>query len=297
MLKRVVRTVRSWLRIDDWMARIIAGLVAPLAALAGAAAVAILTALAAPPEQSHALAVARAAVPQAPSDVPGPVVRCHYWCPDWDRRDNVVAYDGPPDRTDFVRIVFDVPSYQVLGMVTQAHQRLAGAGWRVTPSRAPDNGMWHFEAVKGGDRIRVLGHLSGEAQGPSVQLIVSKAVTLPAAAGVAGGVVTGLLLGWLGTAWVCRRYRRHRRRVRTAMVVTSLPVLLVALLMAGVSVLFLVHLLDDHQWGLTALLLPLFFLTTFPVLTGAAAAGASATAVLAALPGWRETDVGHGGRG
>lgn len=92
-----------------------------------------------PPTEAQAIAVATAAVPGQPHNMPAPPV---HWelvdCPGWDGRDDTVAYAETPNRADQTAAVFFRVSWeQAPAVLRQAHDRLAAAGWRVSGVRRP----------------------------------------------------------------------------------------------------------------------------------------------------------------
>jgi hypothetical protein len=257
-------------------------LVAVCAGLVGAGLGGIVTST--PPELTAALAAAEIAVDRDPRDVPGPVVVCDYWCPEWDGRDDVVVYDAPVDRTDFVRIVFDPPPEQALTMATAAHERLVAAGWRIDGLVRQGDRVRLFEAVDGDTRLSVTANPAVPADTASLALVVSKDLSARVVLAVSAGLVGGVLLGWLGCGWVLRRFRLHRTPVRLALAATGLPALLLALLVSGVIVVMVVAVTAEDEWAATDVRFPALLVTlAWPVVLAFAAAAATA-AGLAALP-------------
>nr|MDT0661446.1 hypothetical protein [Micromonospora sp. DSM 115978] len=278
------RRPADWLT-DGWRARVASALVASCCGLLGAGLVGIVTST--PPELATALAAVDVAVGEQPRDVPGPVVVCDYWCPEWDGRDDVVAYDAPVDRTDFVRIVFDPPSEQALAMATAAHQRLVAAGWRIDGLVRQGDQVGSFQAVDGRTRLSVTANAAVPQDTASFALVVSNDISAPVVLAVAAGSVGGLLLGWLGCGWVLRRFRLHRTPVRFGLAVAGVPALLIALLASGVAVVLLVAVSAEDEWTATDVRLPALLVTlAWPVFLTFAAVVVVSSA-LAALPSHR----------
>jgi hypothetical protein len=264
------------------LARCAAGLVAFLAALAGAAAAGVLTGYSKPPAESVGVAVAAVAVPLTPNDVPGPVVVCDYWCPGWTTGDDVIAFDGPPDHTDLVRVAFYPPLNDATPLFQQARQRLTAAGWTVGPieSRGPQHDS--FEASRGGTKVEVGSNVSASASSPPLYLLVAKRPTLPVVALVVAMTLGGLAAGWFGGMWVARRHATLGKPARVVARVVAVPVLLTALLMA-LGLTRLVTALSGQGWTPKDLLLPVFLLTALPPLTWTAALCTVVLALLAAF--------------
>lgn len=275
--------LRCRLRVDGWLMRCAAALIAWLAALAGAAAAGVLTGYSAPPSQAVAVAAAGVAVPLSPHDVPGPIVACDVWCPEWDPHDDVVAYDGPSDHTDVVRVAFHPEPTLVPGLVEQAYRRLADAGWRVTVPQALGAGNQTFEATKDGTRLLVSGDTAAPVGNPALYVLVSKNPTATVVAAVLASALSGLVAGWLCCAWVWRRCAEHGRPVRLAIQLASLPVLVTGSLMVAESALF-ATLLTTRGATPKDLLLPLFLLSALPPVTIATAACGAVVLLLAATP-------------
>jgi hypothetical protein len=205
--------------------RVVAALIALYVAVVGAGVGALLTGFPGAPSEDQGIAVAMAAVPQQPRNVPGAAIRCDIVCPEWDGRDDVVAIEGSFERDDRVVVYYDTSRDRVPGVVAQARDRLAARGWKVTPVEVADDSGFAFEAVDGRFRLRLAASSGADdtaaTAGASVRIAVSK--VFPASAVIAAmavGFVVGMFAGRLLAAWALQRFHRHafRRRLLTAAV-------------------------------------------------------------------------------
>jgi hypothetical protein len=210
-------------------------------------------------------------------------VDCDYWCPVATGGDDVVAYDGPLDRTDHVLVVYDGPDDRTAARVDQARTRLAAAGWRVEPVIEQGDGVRSFEAAGSGLRLLVTGQPVDGPDTHAVQLVVTKGFARSAVVADAFGALGGALLGWLAVAWVAQRWRRQHLAVRAAIVLSGLPPLLFAVLALFGMTNVLIGSLGGSD-GPNVVLLPGLPFVIFPPATLVAGAAALVVLVLAALP-------------
>lgn len=250
-------------------------------ALAGAAGSVLLTPYPGPPSVARAVAAAEVAVPIAVHDLPGPAVRCDIMCPEWDGRDGVVAFDGPPDRTDRVVVYHAPPVQQAPTIVARARERLVAAGWQVTPIESQSDGIATFDASADGLDL-IVGAWPAGPSGDTLTIVVSKGFSVAAAVSLAAGFPAGLLTGWLFATWLLQRRRRHRPALQTAINVAGLPFLVIAGPTVAQTALFLVAKGVD---GFTSndVQLPQFVLSALPALLPAAAVVVAASTVLAVV--------------
>ena len=254
-----------------------------IAGLASAAAAGVLTGVAAPPANAETLAVAGIAVPRPPGDLPGPPVRCDYWCPDWDGRDDVVAYDAPVDRTDFVRVAFRQPREEAAAVVAQAHERLAAAGWRTDPDLTRGYVIRRFAATGDGLHVSVgLNAVPGE-DALAVELLVSRGFSAPVVAAVLAALIGGTIAGWVAIGWAIRRHDRQSGAVRAAMLVTGVPMALAGTVLVVQFGLLAVLMFPIDGWSPKLLQLPIFLFSAFPPLTVGGIAATLSTLALAAI--------------
>lgn len=272
--------------------RFIAGTVTLCAAVTAAGLPKTIGPLAGPPSEATALAVATLAVPALPAGLPSRVVQCGEGCPDdaGIAQDGVVTYQMLPEDQDYVQITWNPGSARTPALFAQAHERLAAAGWRLAPA-APD-GSGSFTASRRMLTATVAAWTAGYF-GPILILTVSKSRALITAATIAL-LGASPLAGWLATAWTLQRYRRHRRSVRAAMAVTSLPVLAASLFMTLGAVNLLAGTTLDSTTSLSTG--DFFLIAAIPFLSAPVAttvAGAAAGTVLLAL--WPDRGAAHGG--
>jgi hypothetical protein len=203
------------------------------------------------PTTGEVVAAATVAVPDAGRYLPARQRDCDWRCVG-NPSDDLVVYRGPYVRDDLmpewsadrphttnpaanrVYLPLAMAHADMATIAGQAHDRLAAAGWRVTPVRTHYD-MRLFWATKGGLTLRFEGRGTTQPDDPAVAFVVHRDVppaTLPVAA---LGAAVGALLGWWLAAFTLRRYRRHRQAVRTAMLVTALPAL-IALAMTSAQV-------------------------------------------------------------
>jgi len=201
-------------------ARLVAAQVALYAGVLGAAAGVLLSGYPGPPDGAAAVAAATIAVPERPLARPGPPVACDMICPG-PAGDGAAAYRRPWDHTDTVLIRYRVPAGQLSTVVTQARERLAAAGWRVTAPHVQNDGVVWFGASDGRLDLAVTGAGEGEA----VSIVASKAASGRAVALLLTGGSAGALGGWLVAAWALHRFRRHRAARRWALAVAAAPYL------------------------------------------------------------------------
>jgi hypothetical protein len=194
------------------------------------------------PTQAEVVAATTVAVPDAAQYMPVRHKNCDRRC--WPNpSDALIVYGDPfqaddtmpalddPDRprqadpsVNRVYLPLTMPHDQMATIAVQAHDRLAAAGWRVSPVRAHYD-MRFFWAVKGDLTVRFEGRGTTQPDYPAVAFIVHHDVppaTLPFAA---VGTAAGLVVGWWAAAFAIRRYLLHGQRVRTAMLASSLPAL------------------------------------------------------------------------
>lgn len=257
----------------------VATLLALWAALAGAAAAVLLTPYPGPPSVERAVAAAAVAVPTTPREVPGPVVRCDMTCPDSNGRDDVVAIDAPPDRTDRVVIDYALSGAEASAVVAQAGPQLAAAGWTVAAPRTQSDGVTSVEAGKDGLTMKVTGWPTS-ASPATVTIVVSKSFSVLTAVALAGGLLTGSLAGWLASCWWLQRRRRHSRALRTVTALASAPFLAYAALTVGQTALLTLFKAGD---GFTAndVQIPEFILWTLPTLLPTAGIVVAVSIILA----------------
>ncbi|GIJ72903.1 hypothetical protein [Virgisporangium ochraceum] len=197
------------------------------------------------PTRAEVVAAVTVAVPDAAQRMPTGQKTCDWRCDPSDPSDDAVTtYRGPfqsdpihaqlfdrPRGTDpavnRVYLPLTTPRDQMPTTAAQAHDRLAAAGWRVSPVRI-DGDTQGFWAVKGGLTLRFQGRGTTYPDDPAVAFIVhhdAPAATLPAAV-VGAGV--GLVCGWWAAAFAIRRFPRHGRPIQTAMLSTGVAALSVA---------------------------------------------------------------------
>jgi hypothetical protein len=170
-------------------------------------------------------------------------VHCDLQCPPWDGRDEIVAYDAPPDRTDRVVVLYNPPGDETAAIIAQAHDRLAAAGWRVHPLWRDSNGGQQLEASHDGLNIRIdiiPGGQSDSYSWSSMDIVISKDFTVVYLAGLIGGAISGLVGGWLLTVWILRRWHCPKWPRRAMVVAGAVPVLVVGPLSVLVTAVFAV---------------------------------------------------------
>lgn len=279
--------------------RLIAIMAASSVALVGAASGTMLSSYPGPPSDDQAIAVFETAFGHRPTNIPGPPIQCAGWgCPN-DRApgDAVVAFDAQLDGADHVVVWNDDRSTDPASAITQAHDRLAAAGWQVEPiTRQEDTWtceecdpakIWYFfSASKGGTAVAVTGHFDRDtAANPDVSMSVSKALRLDAVALLVLGALGGLLIGWLATVWALHRLRRHSYPIPRLAFLISLPFLALgalAVLMATYFAVVVVIVTGHHSAD--KLMIPAWFLSMLPPVPYIMAFSAVVTLVLAALP-------------
>jgi hypothetical protein len=205
------------------------------------------------PTTDEVVAAATVAVPDAARYLPAGAKDCDWRCLP-NPSDDMLVFRGPyvyddsmPDLTDADRprdtdpaanrvyLPLAMPHADMVTIAGQAHDRLAAAGWRVSPVRAHYD-MRYFWATRGDLTLRFEGRGTTQPDDPAVAFIVhhdAPPATLPAAA--VGGAV-GALLGWWLAAFTLRRYRSHGPNVRLAMLLTALPGLITTALVAAMPV-------------------------------------------------------------
>lgn len=185
------------------------------------------------PSEQQAAAVAELAIGQAARNLAGPVVACTYFCPEqWQPSgDQVITFDDPFEENegvDHVTVVYWTPGELVAAAVDDAKSRLDSAGWDVGTLTIQDDGTRYFSASKDGLSLSIVA-VNNTAVGPSLQLRFERALPgLPAVA--IAGLFVGLLAGWMLTAWVLQRLRRHDTRVKVAAMLSAIPMLMVVAL-------------------------------------------------------------------
>lgn len=244
--------------------RLVAATAATFSAFLGIAAVAPLTSFPGPPAEDRAAAIAATAMGQAPRNLPAPAVRCSAGpsCEPWNGRDDVVSYDGSPDAgIAQVEVFYNPPADETPARLAQARERLAAAGWRVSPVTSEFPGVNGFTAVRDGLTFAATGYTSAaggfrqldpewllsqpDAENwpspmASVVLRVTKNFSAWMYVAALAGAATGLLTGWLVATWALHRYRRHRLGTRLAMVVAALPALAGTAVLTTLTALFTV---------------------------------------------------------
>lgn len=249
--------------------------------LAGAAGAVQLTDYPGPPTDAQAVAAARAALPHEPHNVPGPAVHCDLMCPDWDGRDDVVAFDAPPDRTDRVVIWYRAEQMAPAARLEQARRRLEAASWQVGDVYDLDADYPQLDAGKDGITIRLSASTVAPENG-QVTAVVAKDFSTTATWALLIGGAGGLLAGWLLAVWVLHRARGHRPAIRRALSVVALPGLAAAGGALALSVLFISGVLVG-DFSPKVVQAPLFLLTFLPGFAVVAVSAALAL-ILAALP-------------
>jgi hypothetical protein len=273
----VLGGLRCRLRVRGAAARLTGVAVALLVGLLGSAAGTRISSYAGPPPESAAVAAAQTAIGERPADIPGPTIRCDFWCPEWNG-DNVVSYDSPPDHTDVVAVSYDIPADRVPTVVAGARERLAAAGWHLSTSEGDD----HQEGVRDGLEITVQSPRGPDT--PTVTVLVAKTFSVSAVALAVLGLLVGALAGWLVHAWAVQRLRRHRAAVRLVVVpvcaLLSAAVALITLATVNYAVLMTV----EGGWTPKDVQLADFVLVLFPTATITLVATALALLALIATP-------------
>lgn len=204
------------------------------------------------PTTGEVVAAATVAVPDAGRYLPARQRTCDWRCLG-NPSDDMVVFRGPyvhdntmPEWTadrprttnpagNRVYLPLAMAHADMATIAGQAHDRLAAAGWRVSPVRTHYD-MRIFWATRGDLTLRFEGRGTTQPESPAVAFVVHHDLppaTLPVGA---GGAAVGALLGWWLAAFALRRYRRHGPGRRTAMLVTALPGLItVALVSAQVA--------------------------------------------------------------
>jgi hypothetical protein len=260
--------------------RVLALVVAVYAALAGAAVAALLTGYPGPPSEAQALTAATAAVPVQPRNVPGPAVECDLICPGWDRTDDVVAVQAPPDRTDRTIVYLDVPRQDAPAVAARARDRLVASGWRVGPMRVQSDGLQQFDASKAGLNLNLLTGVDAP-----ITILVTKRFSTTATVVILAGFGGGLLAGWLTTVWALQRFRRHAPLRRVGIAAAIVPFLVLAPLMSCLAVALAVFAGLEPDRSYLVLKAPLAVFPGFWWPVTAVAAGSAAVAlILAGLP-------------
>ncbi|GIJ60892.1 hypothetical protein [Virgisporangium aurantiacum] len=201
------------------------------------------------PTTGEVVAAATVAVPDAGRYLPARQRNCDWHCLG-NPSDDMVVFRGPYVRDDLmpewtadrprttnpaanrVYLPLAMAHADMVTIAGQAHDRLAAAGWRVTPVRTYYD-MRLFWATKGDLTLRFEGRGTTQPESPAVAFVVHHDLppaTLPAAA---AGAAAGALLGWWLAAFALRRYRRHGPGRRTAMLVTALPALIMTALISA----------------------------------------------------------------
>jgi hypothetical protein len=197
------------------------------------------------PTEAEVVAAVTVAVPDAAGRMPSRHKNCGRHC--WPNpSDALIVYGDPlqaddtmpalsdPDRprqaepaVNRIYLPLTVPHDQMAAIAVQSHDRLAAAGWRVSPVRTHYD-MRSFWAVKGDLTLRFEGRGTTQPDYPAVAFVVhhdAPPATLPFAA---VGTAAGLVVGWWIAAFAIRRYLLHGRRIQTAMLACSLPALTIA---------------------------------------------------------------------
>lgn len=196
------------------------------------------------PTTGEVVAAATVAVPDAGRYLPAGQRDCDWRC-SGNPSDDMVVFRGPnvhdstmpewtEDRprttnpaTNRVYLPLAMAHADMVTIAGQAHDRLAAAGWRVSPVRTHYD-MRIFWATRGDLTLRFEGRGTTQPESPAVAFVVHHDVppaTVPAGA---GGAAVFALLGWWLAAFTLRRYRLHRPGRRTAMLATALPGLIAA---------------------------------------------------------------------
>jgi hypothetical protein len=226
-----------------------------LGALLGAAVAPVLAcALVAPaPGEAEAVAVAEQAFGVRPVDVPGPVRRCDYYCPDRAERpgDEVIAYDDQVDRNlaemnyaelmppgtapldDYVSVAYS-PDGAPAELVGRARERLAAAGWRVGEIGDETNRA-AFWARRDDLTLYVSSGPSAGAGQPTTHLTLSRNFPGLAVAAALAGFTGGALVGWLATARVVRRTRARHPALRALLGLAAVPLIGAAVVVTAMT--------------------------------------------------------------
>ncbi|GAA3948581.1 hypothetical protein [Actinoplanes auranticolor] len=117
-----------------------------------------------------------------------------------------------PDRLERERFALDVVERlgtpagpaDVQRRVGEMHTRLGETGWSVTPVERRGDDQWSFWAQSGGLRVSVAGYSGPESAVEAMGYPVRPATYLPL---VLGGLLVGLLAGWLVGAALAYRLR------------------------------------------------------------------------------------------
>jgi hypothetical protein len=199
------------------------------------------------PTEAEVIAAATVAVPDAAQRLPARRKHCDRSC--WPNpSDDLIVYDDPfqsddtmpslsdPDRprdtapsTNRVYLPLTMPHEEMRDIAVRAHDRLAAAGWRVSPVRTHYD-MRLFWATKGELTLRFEGRGNTMPDYPAVAIIVHHDAPPAALPAAVAGFVVGLVIGWWLAAFAVRRYLLQYRTIRTAMLVTGLPTLAVTVL-------------------------------------------------------------------
>ena len=298
----VRRRLRLARRFGSMVACVLAA-IAVACTTAAAAGLLVITYLAPIPTEAEAMAAARIATGIDPHNVPGPMLRCDYWCPDdWHTSgDQVASFDGQIDRNvglkdgidglhavghvpldDHVGIVLSVRSLEPTVVAAQAHARLVAADWRVSPSarnstRAASGRPMATSCCTTRPASRVA---------PPLPLSASAGPTHTSAAVADRGRAPGRASRRVGSRRLGRprRVRRHHPTVRALVTIAGLQVLLVIAVAESGIVMTVLFAISNSAPSMLSPAVVLSFLGEVPLVAPLTAAATIGILALTALP-------------
>jgi hypothetical protein len=255
-----------------WMSRVVGVAVALVVGVAGSAAAVRLSGYDGPPPESAAVAAVTTAMGQAPSDRPGDVVVCDFWCPEY-AGDNVASYDSAPDRTDVVTVTYDLAGPNATEVEAAAAARLRAAGWQADP-----------DGFFARDGLRLTPQIQNTPSGVRATVVLSKGVSAPAVALALAGLLAGAVLGWLLVAAGLRRYRLHGPVVRVVTLAVAAAIVAFAAIYLTRIVPMLVITTAEGGWQPRDVQLAEFVVTAVPQAALIVVAAGLVVLLLLALP-------------